>query len=286
MIKSLSCIISIALLSTCSETDLAGGGQASKKDKKKNADNSNSTPKSEIENEANIITSDDGCIKRVTPKQKTEKFGNRYVHNVFYQNVAVDPGNTNNHVLTAGYKAYPISPKESLSDQVIPVSMKVLAEQGPNAELELFGFSHQFQNGLDTCNISFKSKDANLSAVNTPNIYSSYCYLFIKNVKKDGDRYIGDVSLDSVSFQRRSSDPLLARIERADPSAGGGQDATNLLKTSISSDVKPKFTKQNVDLTDLEIKVKLGADSYDSVQYRALKAQIWSDKPDEIKDCQ
>jgi hypothetical protein len=198
--------------------------------------------------------------------------------NIFFENFAVDPGNTSQDPSAAhGLTPYPVSASDKLSTSVFKFSKKDLNNlvDGSIEKIEWIVFAHQFNLGLDTIEIELTTIDGKISSKLTPNIYSAYGIATIDNIVVSGDSVKGDVLLSTFSYDPNSSAPHNAAITTlGNVSSQVGTAFVGPASEKISADVE----KMGVDLTDFSLTISIGADSYDSVQYRTIEGMVWGKK--------
>lgn len=297
-------VLLLGLLCGCSATEF--GGISPAKDKSGADDSADSDDAGNIDGknaegddgDQDLGTDDDGddalaesdadtsgCIRvpGSTLKDESSKSGTLYRTTYFHENVAVDPGKTGRDLATKfKLTPYPVSPDEKLAKSVFTLSksaLKAIIDDG-TTEIEYFAFAHQFDKGLDKISLKFKTRSKTLSDVSSTNIYSAYGYISIKNMElKDGVPY-GDVDLYSFNYNPNGNTALDGKL-RVNPSV---QDATGIVGPA-SEATTPKVSEDGVKLDGFTATIQIGADSYDSVQYRALRANLWApDKAPKVPD--
>lgn len=214
---------------------------------------------------AACITVEDPAKGVPSTKQPTDSTTEK--RTFFFKNIAVDPNMTGMDGST-GYGAtpYPIS-AGGLESTTFKLTREFLlrAAGTPNLrELEWLTFAHQFGTGLDTVEITVKLSGQTLNAKAQPNIYASYGYASFFNIKQDGDKILADVAVHAFGHFEGATDLGIGSL----------QDATDFL-IPAKTKVPASKTAVQVDIVNAEINVKISADSYDSVQYRALRGQGW-----------
>lgn len=191
---------------------------------------------------------------------------------LFFGNVAVDPGASRVDACTKfGLTPFPLSAPSTLAVTTFVLPTNLLTDLIANHEissLELTAFAHQFLMGLDRVGIDFAAIDASASLDSIPNIYSAYGYVHLTDLKMRDGVPRGKVAINV--FEHFTGATALG--------IGSLQDATNLVKP-MSPLVPPKRVFNDVDLRNVKISVRIYANSYDSVQYRAVRLNAWAKKP-------
>lgn len=283
--KSLSFVIVTGTLHLggCSKSEFTGNAAKPPK-KSQNAGNVQPTdaigtpgiptpPASELP-----IATDDGCIDLPAGGDPlTSTFsGGAMKNSIFHRVVAVDPGSTGGFDPAKGISGYvftPLSPATEMSTNEFVLSSGAIVniiKQGVT-EIEYMAFAHQGKEGLDRISLALHTKSDDLSDTLSPNIYSAYGYVSVKNMKIVADKPVGDVDLFSFSYVRGAMDSLNVTIRAgALPHDGTG------IAGPASKNAVPKVTKKGISLEDFKLVITIGADSYDSVQYRAIRANLWA----------
>lgn len=187
---------------------------------------------------------------------------------LFYSNVAVDPGATGvDDARAFGLTPYPLSPPTTLSRTTFQIPADVLSDLVANQgveSIELTAFAHQFLRGLDRVGIDFQAIGISESLDSIPNIYSAYGYVHLSDLRVQNGIPRGKVNLRTFEHSTGATALGITSI----------QDATSLIRP-MSPVVPPSHVFNDADLRDLKITVRLYADTYDSVQYRALRVNLW-----------
>lgn len=229
------------------------------------------------------IDTSSGCIALPPGSTGTSgsQSGDTFRNTLFHRNVAVDPGRTGVDPAPTypGYRPYPISPDAELSSTEFALSLpllRALIDQGVT-EVEYFVFAHQFGSGLDKIAVTLVTAAGELRDVSNVNIYSAYGYLSVRNLRRSGDTVIGDVQIKSFNYDPNGVGPLYDKIRAVSASP---QDGTDLVGPAAVESVA-KVDRKDYDLNGFKATIEIDADSYDSVQYRALRATLWA--PTEVK---
>lgn len=286
----------VFLLCSCSQSDFSGTADKAKKDngastkgdsgEDHDLESSESNPSAEkLKNIVNAGTDDsisqlDDCIQLPagggTLTSKTS--GSSVKNAIFHRSVAVDPGNTNQDPAPGypSYKPYPRSAPTELASTVFELSTAALKGMIKSniKEIEYIAFAHQFKSGLDKITISLHTEAKELRDVSSTNIYSAYGYLSVKNLQEKDGKVIGDVDIFSFNFDPNGSGPLHNKIA-AIPSP---QDGTDIVGPA-SEATTPKVSQKGLVLDKFKVTIEIGADLYDSVQYRAVRANLWTESP-------
>ncbi len=224
---------------------------------------------------AACITVEDPAKGVPSSKKATDSTADK--HTFFFKSIAVDPKMTGiDGSMGYGLTPYPIS-AGGLESTTFKLTREFLlrAAGTPNLrELEWLTFAHQFGAGLDTVEITVKLSGQTLNAKAQPNIYASYGYASFTNFKQEGDKILADVAVHAFGHYQGATDLGIGSL----------QDATDFL-VPAKGKVPPSKTATQVDIVDAEINVKIGADTYDSVQYRALRGQSWGPGGQALVSC-
>lgn len=218
----------------------------------------------------------------------TVKSGTAFKNSIFHRVVAVvDPSGTSRDPANTykPYKPYPISASTEMASTVFELSAAVLRDliKTDVKEIEYFAFAHQFLEGLDKITMSLHTDTVDLKDVSTTNIYSAYGYLSVKNIKEVDGKIIGDVDIFSFNYHPQAQSPLLTKIRTSNVSP---QDGTDIIGPA-SEATTPKVSQKAVALEGFKVTIDIGADRYDSVQYRAIRASLWTEEPlSTLKMCQ
>ncbi len=292
----------------CSNTELAGGGKANKKSDGKTTTHEDDPSgvdtatkggtkggsegadpgtgsNSDNDGDGNLAEDGESCISLPAGggDVKSKESGGKVKTTVFHRSVATDPGKTGADPATGypGYKPYTISPDSELAVTEFRQEKKELIAllNSGVSEIEYFAFAHQFGKGLDRIKISIDFSGETLTDTSNVNIYSAYGYLSIKNLKKDGDKVTGDVEIKSFNYDPAGTGPLFDKLRSVTVSA---QDASDIVGPA-SEQSDPKVSKKGADLSKIKVTIGIDAQAYDTVQYRAIRANLWSVKA--VKPC-
>ena len=226
------------------------------------------------------IIQEDDCIQLPTGSDAgaSKVSGSLVKNTVFHRSVAVDPGNTKKDPAPGfpGYKPYTISSPSEMGSTVFALNQSTLKSMMRDKvkEIEYFVFAHQFNQGLDKITIKLHTDAKDLSDVSSTNIYSAYGYLSVKNLSEKDGKIVGDVDIFSFNYDPNGSGPLHDKLA-AIPSP---QDGTDIVGPA-SEATTPKVSQKGVVLDGFKVTIEIGADLYDSVQYRAIRANLWTDAP-------
>ena len=269
----------ILVLASCAGSDFSASGSK----KSSSGGGGNSKPaasggtNSPVLGDGSSLDTSGGCMSLPAGSDalSSSKSGDSIKNTFFHRSVATDPGHTNADPgrTWAGYKPYTISPDSELSSTdftVTPAAFLEMQKQSAT-ELEYFVFAHQFGSGLDKISFKLHTKSDDLSDVSTTNIYSAYGYVSVKNIHFVNSLPVGDVDLFSFNYDPNGSGPLHDKL-KANPAI---QDATDIVGPASQS-TTAKVSKKGISLEDFKLTIIIGADSYDSVQYRAIRANVWS----------
>ncbi len=147
-------------------------------------------------------------------------------------------------------------PSMMLADLILNQQVKLV---------EFTAFTHQFKSGLDRVGIDFSSGGVNWTSNSPSNIYSSFGYLQISDIRLDRGILRGTVAIHTFGYLSGGSTLSL----------GSGHDGTNFIRP-VAKTVPPSKVFTDIDLSAIVVKIRLYADSYDSVQYRALRVNLWA----------
>jgi len=238
---------------------------------KKSSDNDASNGGNSLE-----FDESDGCVAMPdsTTNTSSEKSGSQFRTTFFHEVVAVDPGKTGvDAAKDHGLTPFQVSPDSTLAKKDFEFksqALKKIIADGVS-EVEIFVFAHQFRMGLDKISIHLKLADETLSDTSQTNIYSAYGFLSIKNlVVKNGIPH-GDVDIFSFNYDPAGNTALDQKIRASGASA---QDGTKIVGPA-SENTTAKISKKGIELDGFKVTIEIGANSYDSVQYRAIRANLW-----------
>jgi len=204
------------------------------------------------------------------------KQGSLYKNQFFHRSLAVDPGNTRDDPAGPVYNLtpYAVSPANELSTSSFKITQA--AFQGLIAtEFEFFTFAHQFGYGGDRITASVKTNSLQISDTSNVNPYSAYSYISVKNFRIDGGKVFGDIDIFSFNYDPAGSGALYSKIRSLGVAI---QDGTGIIGPA-SQATTAKISRTNVDLDGFEATIGIDATSYDSVQYRAIRASVFSSEP-------
>ena len=230
-------------------------------------DNKDETPPLTGEDDVKI---EDGCINISGSTNNAggqQSAGNRTTF--YFGNKAVDPSKSGSDPAKEprfGFTPYPISPAATLETttfELTPAFLRRFVKNTTQHHLEVTAFAHQFGNGMDRVQISFEGAQK-FSAQSIPNIYSSYGYINIANIKLVGQVVRGDIEMHAFGHGDGGASLGIKSL----------QDATNLLH-QVANVVPASVIQKNVKLDNAVIRVRLDATKYDSVQYRAVRGNYW-----------
>jgi hypothetical protein len=298
-IYNITLLITCLTFSACDSTEFASGtGKKSVSDTDSPTNASTDTPQTPEEisndritnggdggdvgtlNKSGFFDIQDGemCTTMEIDDTKNKSDSNAKGTNIFFKNVGVDPGNSNYDPSSShGHTPYTVSPSDTLSKTEFKFTNADLKNllAGSINKIEWIVFAHQFHNGLDTIEIELSTVDGKLKSTLTPNIYSAYGIATIENIVPHGDGYKGDVLLSTFSYDPESGLPHNAAITAIGNVSS--QVGTNFVGPA-SDKIAPDVSETGVDLSEFSLTINIGANTYDSIQYRTVEGYAWGDR--------
>jgi hypothetical protein len=267
------CLLFCLSPTACNGGDFTSAAVSKKKESStdgKNSDNGNNT---EVDSDGLKI--DAGCLVwNGTGSRSSDLLSNNFRSSFFHETAAVDPAGTGRDP-SVNHNFPPVVPVAS--DTLLNTEFVLTTNQLKNiinsgeSELEYVVFAHQFDRGTDRIKIEIDTANTKYSDVSPTNIYSAFGFLSVKNLRWEDNKPYGDIAIFSFNYDPKGTGPLFNELH-TNPSP---RDGTSLAGPA-SRHSEARVNEKNVDLSKFKVTITIDAILYDSVQYRAIRASLWS----------